>query len=367
MPTAEPPAAPAHRDTALVRRATSDEIERWDDLICGNPDGGHMVQSSAFAEVKRTDGLVPVHLVIDAPAGDATERIHVLALEGRVSLGRYWYVPMGPTATDMPAVVAGLRAFARTERGLLVVKIEPHLERTPERIAQLVALGLEESRDMQVMTHTVVLDLAQGEEALFASFSQMIRRQVRGAVKKGYRVERPEPTQETFDRMHAMMLTVAGGRGMEGMRERAYYDAFWRSFADRGLGRFYFGYDDDSDDPQAGIFVTTAGSTAVYKDGGSRPDRRINGGSALLLWTAMQDCIREGKAAFDLAGTPPADRADDPTHRFHGLAQFKLRFGPITSFLPSFDLVLHPVRHRLWERVVRRIEWRIAKGPDTLR
>ncbi|RWR15870.1 peptidoglycan bridge formation glycyltransferase FemA/FemB family protein, partial [Agrococcus lahaulensis] len=106
---------------------------------------------------------------------------------------------------------------------------------------------------------------------------------------------------------------------------------------------------------------------AVYKDGGSRPDRKINGGSALLLWTAMQDCIAEGKLAFDLAGTPPADRADDPTHPFHGLAQFKLRFGSITSFLPSFDLVLHPVRHRLWESVVRRVEWRLKPGPDTLR
>ena len=167
--------------------------------------------------------------------------------------------------------------------------------------------------------------------------------------------------------MHAMMLTVAGGKGMAGMRERAYYDAFWGAFTKAGTGRFYFGYDDDSGEPQAGIFVTTAGRTAVYKDGGSRPDRKINGGSALLLWTAMQDCAADGKLAFDLAGTPPPDRVDDPTHPFHGLAQFKLRFGPISSFLPSFDLVLHPVRHRLWEQVVRRIEWRITKGPDTLR
>ncbi|WP_404313295.1 peptidoglycan bridge formation glycyltransferase FemA/FemB family protein [Agrococcus terreus] len=352
---------------AQVRRATPDEVERWDALIEANPDGGHMVQSRAFAETKRFDGLEPVFLVIDAPTPDGAERIHSLVLEGRVSLGRYWYLPMGPTATDMAPVIEGLRAFAAAEGDVLVVKVEPHLESTPERIDELVALGLERSRDMQVMTHTVVLDLEQGEEALFASFSQMIRRQVRGATKKGYRVERPEPTQETFDAMHAMMLTVAGGKGMAGMRERAYYDAFWGAFTRAGAGRFYFGYDDDTGRPQAGIFVTTAGRTVVYKDGGSRPDRTINGGSALLLWTAMQDAIAEGKLAFDLAGTPPSDRADDETHPFHGLAQFKLRFGPITDFLPSFDLVLRPLRHRVWEGLVRRVEWRIRKGPDTLR
>ena len=97
---------------ASVRRASPTEIAEWDALIETNPDGGHMVQSRAFAETKRFDGLEPVHLVIDAPApGGSTERIHALALEGKVSLGRYWYLPMGPTATDMAPVVEGLRAL----------------------------------------------------------------------------------------------------------------------------------------------------------------------------------------------------------------------------------------------------------------
>ena len=76
---------------ASVRRALPDEIADWDARIEANPDGGHMVQSSAFAETKRFDGLEPVFLVIDAPvpgADGATERIHALAREGKVSLGR---------------------------------------------------------------------------------------------------------------------------------------------------------------------------------------------------------------------------------------------------------------------------------------
>ncbi|QCR19482.1 lipid II:glycine glycyltransferase FemX [Agrococcus sp. SGAir0287] len=345
-----------------VRAATRDEIGDWDDLIARNPDGGHMVQSAAFAEVKRGDGLEPRFLVIEGP-----QTIHVLALEGRVWLGRYWYVPLGPTGDDLEGIVAALRAYARAQPGLLVVKIEPRLERTDALVARLTAMGLEPSRDMQVQTHTVVLDLAQGAEALLASFSQSTRRHIRKAERDGYRVERVDVTPETRDRMHAMMQTVAGGKGMEGMRERAYYDRFWQAFADHGTGQLYLGFDDDGDEPQAGIFVTFSGRTAVYKDGGSRPDRRIAGGAPLLLYTAMQDAIARGCTAFDLAGTPPADRLDDPEHPFHGLGQFKTRFGPVTSHLPSFDLVLHPVRHRLWEHGLRRIEWRLRPGPDTLR
>lgn len=345
-----------------VRRATPAEIDRWDSLIEQNPDGGHMVQSSAFAEVKRADDLTPVYLVFEG-----AETIYSLALEGRVSLGRYWYVPLGPTGSDLEGIVHALRAFATTISDLLVVKIEPRLERSDELVTRLTALGLEQSRDMQVMTHTVVLDLTAGADALFASFSQSTRRHIRKATKLGYRVEKAPANQATFDAMYQMMLTVAGGSGMQGMRERSYYDVFWREFAERSTGRFYFGYDDDSGKPQAGIFVTTVGKTAVYKDGGSRPDRSIDGGAALLLWTAMQDSIEEGAWAFDLAGTPPADRVADTAHPFYGLGQFKTRFGPITSHLPSFDLVLRPLRHRLWESAIRRIEWRIKRGPDTLR
>jgi len=346
----------------IVRAATGDEIGRWDDLIARNPDGGHMVQSAAFAEVKRGDGLEPRFLVMEGP-----ETIHVLALEGRVWLGRYWYVPLGPTGDDLEGIVDALRAYAAEQPGLLVVKIEPRLERSDALVARLEAMGLVRSRDMQVQTHTVVLDLAQGADALLASFSQSTRRHIRKAQRDGYRVERVDVTPATRDRMHAMMQTVAGGKGMAGMRERAYYDRFWQAFADHGTGQLYLGYDDDGDEPQAGIFVTFAGRTAVYKDGGSRPDRRIAGGAPLLLFTAMQDAIERGCTAFDLAGTPPADRLDDPEHPFHGLGQFKTRFGPVTSHLPSFDLVLHPVRHRLWEHGLRRIEWRLKPGPDGLR
>jgi hypothetical protein len=99
---------------AAVRRASPDEIADWDARILANPDGGHMVQSSAFAETKRFDGLEPVFLVIDAPTADGTERIHALALEGKVSLGRYWYLPMGPTASQMGPVVESRAATCRS-------------------------------------------------------------------------------------------------------------------------------------------------------------------------------------------------------------------------------------------------------------
>lgn len=359
----------AQHTPTSVRFATEAEIARWDQLIESNPDGGSMVQSRAIAEIKRYDRLSPRFLVIEG-----ADTIYALAHEGTVWLGRYWYIPLAPTGSasdgsDLAPIVDALRTFGAAQRGLLAIKIEPHLLRTPELIARLENLGLVRGRDMQLLTHTVILDLTLGDE-LIMQFQKKLRSSIRGAENKGYRVERIEPedvTETHMQQFYDLLKTINGGKGVAAMREYAYYRLFWTEFVKRGEGVFYFGYDDATDDPQAAIFVTTAGKTVVYKDGGSRPARAIAGGAALLLWRAMQDAAALGKEQFDLCGTPKPEDMDDETHWYHGVGQFKKRFGPVVSFLPSFDIVLRPLKHRLWEKVVRRIEWRIRKGTDALR
>lgn len=350
--------------TTSVRFATDDEIARWDELIEQNPDGGIMTSARAMGEIKRYDRLEPRFLVVEGP-----QTVYALAHEGRVWLGRYWYIPLGPTCDDLEGMVAAMREFGARQPGLLAIKVEPHLLRTPERIARMEATGAIRSRDMQLLTHTVVLDLTRGDD-LIMDFQKKLRSSIRGAENKGYRVERIEAhdaTEHDFERFYELLRTINGGKGVAAMREYAYYRLFWGEFAKTRNGRFYFGYDDDSDEAQAAIFVSLAGRTAVYKDGGSRPTRSIAGGAALLLWRAMQDAAADGRTAFDLCGTPRPDLMDDESHWYHGVGQFKKKFGPVVSYLPSFDIVLRVMRHRSWEHVVRRIEWRIKPGTDALR
>ncbi|WP_413320249.1 GNAT family N-acetyltransferase [Agrococcus sp. 1P02AA] len=350
--------------TTTVRFATDDEIARWDALIEQNPDGGIMTSARAMGEIKRYDRLTPRFLVLEGQ-----QTVYALAHEGTVWLGRYWYIPLGPTTDDLEGMVAAIRAFGLQQRGLLAIKVEPHLLRSPALIARMEATGAVRSRDMQLLTHTVVLDLTLGDE-LIMQFQKKLRSSIRGAENKGYRVERIEAhdaTEHDFERFYELLKTINGGKGVAAMREYAYYRLFWGEFAKTGNGRFYFGYDDDSGEAQAAIFVTLAGRTAVYKDGGSRPSRAIAGGAALLLWRAMQDAAADGKAAFDLCGTPKPESMEDETHWYYGVGQFKKKFGPVVSYLPSFDIVLRRVRHALWERAVRRIEWRIKPGTDALR
>lgn len=351
-------------EPTIVRFATDDEIAHWDELIELNPDGGIMTSARAMGEIKRYDRLTPRFLVVEG-----AQRVYALAHEGTVWLGRYWYVPLGPTCDDLEGMVAAMREFGRQQQGLLAIKVEPHLLRTPELIARMEAAGTVRSRDMQLLTHTVVLDLTLGDE-LIMEFQKKLRSSIRGAENKGYRVERIEAqdaTEHDFVRFYELLKTINGGKGVAAMREFAYYRLFWGEFAKTGNGRFYFGYDDDGVHAQAAIFVTLAGRIAVYKDGGSRPSRVIAGGAALLLWRAMQDAAADGKIAFDLCGTPKPEHMDDETHWYYGVGQYKKKFGPVVSYLPSFDIILRGTRHQLWERIVRRIEWRIKPGTDALR
>jgi len=51
-----------------MRPATPAEIDRWDDLVLSNPDGGNMLQTRAWGEFKRSWGWRPAYLVSGDPA-----------------------------------------------------------------------------------------------------------------------------------------------------------------------------------------------------------------------------------------------------------------------------------------------------------
>ena len=49
-----------------ARFATEAEQDKWDDLVTANPDGGNVLQSASFAEVKSHHGWKPLFLVLES-------------------------------------------------------------------------------------------------------------------------------------------------------------------------------------------------------------------------------------------------------------------------------------------------------------
>jgi len=81
---------------AKLRLATEDEIKKWDELVSANPDGGHYLQSQAWAEFRAERGYKPQYLIYES----GQDKVATLALERNVAgFGPFWYFSKGPGVT----------------------------------------------------------------------------------------------------------------------------------------------------------------------------------------------------------------------------------------------------------------------------
>ncbi len=350
-----------------ARFATKAEQDKWDDLVPSNPDGGNVLQSASFAEVKSHHGWTPRFLVLES----AQYSSYNLVLEKSFPvLGRLWYLIKGPGAAEpahVPAMLDALKDFTAASRlNVFAVKIEPDIVDSPEVTQLFTAAGLHKTFDLQPNDHTALLDTTPEPNQLLRNLSSRGRNAVRRALREGVEVRRMEPTEENFRLMYRLMAHIED-RSAARLRSFEYYSRFWGNFAAAGQGRLYFVYEDG--EPSVGAFIINYGSKGTYKDGGSKPGRSQYGDSHLLQWTAITDlkdefAIRE----YDFCGTPPADRLKDTSHPHHGLGLFKTSFSKtVTDFTGCWDLALNETKYRLWtavgERVARQIYWRRHQQP----
>ena len=350
-----------------ARLATAEERDNWDALVTSNPNGGNILQSASFADVKSQHGWTPRFLVFES----AEYTTYNLVIEKRLPLlGALWYLIKGPDVADpahVPAILDACRELVRTGRhNVFAVKVEPDIAADDDVDRLFLGAGLVKTFDLQPNDHTAILDTTPEPNQLLRNLHSRGRNAVRRAIREGVEVRRMEPTDENFRLMYRLMAHIED-RSAAKLRSYEYYSRFWRNFADAGQGRLYFVYEDG--EPSVGAFVINYGLKGTYKDGGSKPKRSQYGDSHLVQWQAITDLKEEfGIVEYDFCGTPPSDRLKDPTHQHHGLGLFKTSFTKtVTDFVGCYDLPLSAWKYRLWnaigEKVARQIYWRRHHQP----
>ncbi|NJC21292.1 lipid II:glycine glycyltransferase (peptidoglycan interpeptide bridge formation enzyme) [Arthrobacter pigmenti] len=353
--------------TFTARFATEEERGNWDSLVTANPNGGNMLQSASFAEVKSHHGWNPLFVVFES----AEYSTYNLVIEKKVPLlGRFWYLIKGPdvaTPTDVPAVLSALTEFIRRSNlAVFAVKIEPDIIDDDDVRAVFARAGLVKTFNLQPNDSTAILDTTPEPNQLLRNLHSRGRNAVRRAEREGVTVQRMEPTDENFRTMYRLMTHIED-RSAARLRSFEYYQRFWSNFVSAGQGRLYFVHEEG--EPSVGAFVINYGRKGTYKDGGSKPRRSQYGDSHLLQWTAITDLKNEhGIVEYDFCGTPPSDKLKDKTHQHHGLGLFKTSFTKtVTDFVGCYDLVLSPIKYRAWqklgERVLRQLYWRRHRQP----
>lgn len=334
-----------------VRVATADEVARWDELIAANPDGGDVWRGRDFAEHKRE--FVRYHLVYLVVNGQA-----VTVHEKRIPLlGKLWYLPAGPTGADVEDVLGAVRAIAdhaRT-RDVFLIRIEPRLADSDDARRRLRGAGLTPvPYDMLPNASTVVLDISGEPDQVMARFSTRARRWIRRADRDGVRVERVSATDANCRRLYDLLSATAQGRF--GIRGYDYMAAIWKRYEASGNGQLFFAHFEG--EVVAGAFAMKLGDHALYKDGASvrkRADTSAENGLgahgvghavqwAIIGWAKEHGCTR-----YDMCGTSPSASADDKTHEFHGITEFKRSFNKeILDHIGAYDLPVSESKARLW-------------------
>lgn len=333
----------------MARAATPAELERWDELILDNPDGGNVLQCRAFAETKARFGWKPRYGLFQADK----QEIAVLYLTRQIKgLGSLYYVPKGPGIANLAQLQAFLAEVSSTTTAspIFMLKLEPELPASDS--TRLTELGLVKARDIQYNVNTVIVDLRSDEDTLLSSFKQKTRYNVRLAQRHQVTVTAAESTEENLQTMYELMRVTTSRAGVH-LRSYDYFRTFWTEHAHRGCGQLFFAsYQGKT---LAGAFVTYLGTKALYKDGGSVREHTEVQAPYLLQWEVMRWLKARGVEEYDLHGTPPADRLEDPTHQLHSLARFKLGFNPnVTEFVGTWDLPLKPTQYQLWTKAGER-------------
>ncbi len=364
MPAMPPKLVPQRLDTAPLREftarfASAEEVANWDAHVTANPNGGNLLQSEAFAEVKQHFGWKPLHLVYET--ADYTSYNLVLEKSFPV-LGKLWYLIKGPdvaSVEDIPGIAAANAEFVKRARlGVFAIKIEPDIVLSDDARRIIEGAGLVKTHNLQPNDSTALLDISPQENQLLRNLHSRGRNAVRRAIREGVEVHNAEPTEENFRAMYALMTNTVEAKSQVRVREYEYYRQFWTNFLARGQGRLLFVYENGV--PSVGAFVINYGRKGTYKDGGSLQKRSQYGDSHLVQWTAINQLKELGCTEYDFCGTPPSDQLKDTSNPFHGLGLFKTSFSKtVTDFVGCYDQVLSPLKYRAWmtagERVARQL------------
>ncbi|MDJ0354539.1 peptidoglycan bridge formation glycyltransferase FemA/FemB family protein [Paenarthrobacter sp. PH39-S1] len=342
-----------------ARFASPAEIAGWDAHVTANPNGGNLLQSEAFAEVKSDYGWKPLYLVYES----SDYRSYNLVLEKSFPvLGRLWYLIKGPDAADVADIRAMMTAtvglIKRARLNVFAVKIEPDIVDGARARAVLADAGLVKTFNLQPNDSTAILDISPEENQLLRNLHSRGRNAVRRALREGVEVRQVEPTEQNLTSMYVLMAGTIAEKGSTQIRDYGYYRRFWNGFIGRGQGRLYFVYEDNR--PSVGAFVINYGNKGTYKDGGSLQKRSQYGDSHLVQWVAINAIKELGVTEYDFCGTPPADRLKDPSHPHHGLGMFKTSFTKtVTDFVGCYDLAVRPLTYKAWtvagERLFRQL------------
>ncbi len=331
-----------------LRPATEVEVARWDEMVAGNPDGGHFLQSKTWGDFKAGHRWQPKHFVLDP------DNLAVQILARKTPFGEILYVPKGPGVSSPGQLEEFVQAIKKANPPAFGVRIEPELAHDAMSVDELRNLGLFPARQ-QVQKATIEVDLLPNEDEILAAFKSKTRYNIRLAGRKGVKVEAVEANAENRRIMYKLM-TATRARAGYFLHSRPYFEDYWQRFEKAGQGQLLFAKFEGK--VLAGIYLIKFGRKVYYKDGGSTREHSEVMAPYALQWEAMRWAKQQSAEVYDLWGVAPRGATG---HIMGSLDQFKSGFNEeVKEFIGTWDLVLNRRAYRAWARGGERVAVALA-------
>ena len=368
--------------TTHPREATAAELTDWDHRAVRSP-GGHVYQSTVWADQRARLGWAPLYVLIDDdhPALVLTRPFPVIG-------GSSAYVPRGPIVDPNDPADGGEAAAERVtalanwlvDRGVAVVATDAEVPAADAAYgARLRRAGFHPIPEIQPSRHRVSLGLAQDtdDEAVRATLGKSTRQRISGAERDSVAVERHdrggwEGTDGLFERprrpadqaLDAFATLLEGTGERRGFRfgPRDVFIDWWKAALDAGMLVYLDARDGDIPEGPSlgGLILYRHGNRLSTVHSGDAPGVRDShpGVMHLLRWRAIQLAIREGCDEMDLGGvdTGPGHEEPGKGHPMAGLYEHKRSFGASwVAMTGAHERVLRPSRYALG-RIAARLD-----------
>ncbi len=331
--------APAPTAPPTDPAALAVDDDAWDRFVAGAP-GASYLQTTPWAAVKAPNGWRVTRVV--AASGATTVGAQVLARSVPGLPWRFGYAPRGPIAGEfgrdaVAEFTEALRERARASR-MSHVRVDPEVDEAAPLAGWLEQTGWTPGPDIQPRS-TRLIDLTQGEDALWSAMHRKCRQSVNKARRAGIRVvEGGRGDLADFYRIHS----DAAGRAGISPRAEATYRAIWDAFAPRGMALLLFA-ESAVRERVATIFLVGCGPRIVDLYGGTTREGASSRANYVVKWEAMLRARSGGFGVYDLWGMPHP-----------GIAQFKAGFGGReVRYVGAWDLVVNPLGRAALEAGIR--------------
>ncbi|MFN8623208.1 MAG: peptidoglycan bridge formation glycyltransferase FemA/FemB family protein [Chloroflexota bacterium] len=332
---------------------TATAPDGWNAIAVDAP-GGHVMQGTAWADHRRSQGAQPRFVTFGAsggaasPPADVRGALVVLRAQ-RLVPGLIATARKGPITAGDPIDLVAARAvtLADTARALGATELflDPEIDADPAWGAAMDRAGCAIAAEVQPSIHVMRLTLPadRDPDALLASFSKSTRQRIRAAEKAGT-VIRIDTTGEHLPRFADLLVARADDLGIP-MRPELGYTAFWKRLLDAGQARLYVA--DHEGEVLGGLIVFLQGNryaTAYSADDATRR-RELPGTMHLVRATLLRDALLAGAEAVDLGGVDLPGRREPPKpgDPNHGLYEHKSSFGAVWVVRePARRIVLRP-------------------------